>query len=215
VVDDPFSVYAFDWNGRDPLLVWNGHGMGLFGADAFADGTPAECLDDSLSLHEGRLSLSRSLCWVGTKQQPLVLRAQVLLAARLGGLARHACDLAVEYAKVREQFGKPIGTFQAVKHRCADMAVRVRLSWYQISLASLKVQAGASDATLQVAAAKLVAARAAYENGRAGIQIHGGIGFQSECDAHWFLKRAFIYDQAGGAMSEQARRVIAEPSPLW
>ena len=215
VGDDPCSVYAFDWNGRAPLLLWNGDGMGLFEADAFAEGTSAECLDDSLILHEGRLSTSRSLCWVGTKQQPLVLRAQVLLAARLGGLARHACDLAVEYAKVREQFGKPIGTFQAVKHRCADMAVRVRLSWYQTSLASLKVQAGASDAPLQVAAAKLVAAQAAHENGRAGIQIHGGIGFQSECDAHWFLKRAFIYDQAGGTMSEQARRVIAEPSPLW
>jgi alkylation response protein AidB-like acyl-CoA dehydrogenase len=213
--DSPCPVYACDWNGSDPLLVWNDDGMGLIDADAFLEAEPDECLDDSVTLHEGKLSIDRAQCWVGAEQQPLGLRAQVLLAARLVGLAGHACDLSIEYAKVREQFGKPIGSFQAVKHRCADMGVRVRLSWYQTSLASLKVQTGAADAPLQVAAAKLVAAQAAYENGRAGIQIHGGIGFQSECDAHWFLKRAFIYDHAGGAVNVQAHRVIAEPSPLW
>jgi alkylation response protein AidB-like acyl-CoA dehydrogenase len=153
--------------------------------------------------------------WVTTKQAPLVLRAQVLLAAAMVGLAWHACDIAVEYAKVREQFGKPIGTFQAVKHRCADMGVRVRLAWYLTNLACLKVQAGERDAVLQAASAKLIAAQAAHENGRAGIQVLGGIGFQSEADAHWFMKRAHLYDQAGGAIKTQARRVIAEPSPLW
>lgn len=209
------SVYAFDWNGSDPLLIWNDDGMGLFDAGVLSDAAPQECLDESVSMHEGRLFLDRSRCWVRAEEAPLARRAQVLLAARLVGLAGHACDLAVEYAKVREQHGKPIGSYQAVKHRCADMAVRVRLSWYQTNLASLKVQAGAADAALQVASAKLIAAQAAHENGRAGIQLHGAIGWQSECDAHWFLKRAFLYDQAGGAMSEQARRVIAEPSPLW
>ncbi len=215
VGDDPCSVYAFDWNGSDLLLIWNDDGMGLFHADSYLDATPEECLDESVTMHDGKLSFNRPQCWVGAEQEPLALRAQVLFAAGLAGLARHACDLSVEYAKMREQFGKPIGAFQAVKHRCADMGVRVRLSWYQTSLAGLKVQAGAADAPLQVAAAKLVAAQAAHENGRAAIQIHGGIGWQSECDAHWFLKRAFLYDQAGGAVDEQARRVIAEPSPLW
>ena len=208
-------VYAFDWNGRDLLLLWNDDGMGLFDADAFRDAASVECLDESVSMHEGRLALDRARCWVSATKAPLAQRAQVLLAARLVGLAGHACDLAVEYAKVREQYGRTIGTYQAVKHRCADMAVRVRLAWYQTNLASLKVEAGAADAPLQVASAKLIAAQAAHENGRAGIQLHGAIGWQSECDAHWFLKRAFLYDQVGGAVSEQARRVIAEPSPLW
>jgi len=209
------SVYAFDWNGRDPLLIWNDDGMGLFDGSAYSDAAPAECLDESVSMHEGRLAFDRPRCWVGAGEAPLAQRAEVLLAARLVGLAGHACDLAGEYAKVREQYGKIIGSYQAVKHRCADMAVRVRLAWYQTNLASLKVQAGAADAALQVASAKLVAAEAAHENGRAGIQLHGAIGWQSECDAHWFLKRAFLYDQAGGTMNEQAGRVIAEPSPLW
>ncbi len=212
---DPCPAYALDWNGSELLLFWNDEGMGLFDAGAFAGAVVQECLDDSLAMHSGNLALGQPRCWVSAKEQPLALRAQVLLSARLVGLAGHACDLAVEYAKVREQFGKRIGTFQAVKHRCADMGLRFRLSWYQTSLACLKVQQGAADAPLHVASAKLVAAKAAHENGRAGIQIHGGIGFQSECDAHWFLKRAHVYDQAGGAMQIQSRRVMTEPSPLW
>lgn len=212
---DAVPAQAFDWNGSEFLLYWNDQGMGLFKAAAFTETSVDECLDDSVTLHSGKLAVGSPHRWVASTEQPLGQRAQILLAAGLVGLADHAADLAIEYAKVREQFGKPIGTFQAVKHRCADMGVRARLSWYQTSLACLKVQARAPDAPLHTAAAKLVAAQAAHENGRAGIQIHGGIGFQSECDAHWFMKRAHIYDQAGGAIQEQARRVIAEPSPLW
>ncbi len=212
---DPCAAYALDWNGSELLLFWNEEGMGLFDASAFAGAVVAECLDDSLTMHCGNLVLHRPRGWVSAKAQPLALRAQVLLSAGLVGLAGHACDLAVEYAKVREQFGKQIGSFQAVKHRCADMGLRSRLSWYQTSLACLKVQHGAADAPLHVASAKLVAARAAHENGRAGIQIHGGMGFQSECDAHWFMKRAHVYDQAGGAMRLQSKRVMSQPSPLW
>jgi alkylation response protein AidB-like acyl-CoA dehydrogenase len=208
------EIIALDWNG-DPLLYWDDRGMGLFDAEAFDVPAVRDCFDDSITMHTGRLATDRARLWVPADVQPLGLRAQVLLAAALVGLAERACELAVDYARVREQFGRPIGSFQAVKQRCADMAVRHRLSWYQTSLAGLKLAAGAEDASLQVAAAKLLAAEAAEENGRACIQIHGGIGFQAECDAHWFLKRARVYDQAGGAMAEQAQRVIAAPAPVW
>lgn len=206
---------AFDWNGVDALLLWNDRGMGVFAADRFTAAREDQCLDDSVTMHAGTLDLHPSQLWVPATQAPLALRAKVLLAAALTGLAEHACDITVGYAKVRKQFGQPIGSFQAVKHRCADMALRSRLSWYQTSLACLKLSAGSADAKLQIAAAKLLAARAAHENSRAAIQMHGGIGYQAECDIHWFMKRAHIYDQAGGAMREQARQVIAEPSPLW
>jgi alkylation response protein AidB-like acyl-CoA dehydrogenase len=212
---DPSAAFAFDWNGADPLLVWNDDGMGLFDAAAFTEYRHDRCLDESVAMHAGRLAMRRPKHWIGAEQAPLALRAQVLLAAALTGLAEHACDLTVEYAKVREQFGKPIGVFQAVKHRCADMGVRARLSWYQTNLASLKIQAGAGDAVLQAAAAKLIAAQAAHENGRAAIQLHGGIGFQAECDAHWFMKRAHIYDRAGGSIQDHARRIVGEASPRW
>jgi alkylation response protein AidB-like acyl-CoA dehydrogenase len=208
-------IMAIDWNRKDPLLYWNESGMGLFAASAFACPGEAACVDDSVTLHAGELDLAKASTWVETGRADLPRRADVLLASALDGLAEHACDLAVAYAKVREQFGKPIGAFQAIKHRCADMAVRQRLAWRQCCMAALTLQAGASDAPLQVASAKLLAAEAARENGRACIQIHGGIGFQSECDAHWFVKRAFVYDQAGGAMQAQAERVIVQPRPEW
>jgi alkylation response protein AidB-like acyl-CoA dehydrogenase len=202
------SVLVFDWNGADSLLFWNEDGMGLFGPEALAGAGNERCFDESISLVSGSLLLGQARHWVSAETAPLAARAQVLLAAALVGLAEHACDLAVEYAKVREQYGKPIGSFQAIKHRCADMAVRQRLAWYQTSLACLKLEAEAGDAALQVASAKLLAAEAAHENGRACVQIHGGIGFQAECDAHWFLKRARVFDQAGGDIGRQAAVVL-------
>lgn len=201
------GVLAFDADSAAALLYWNDDGMGLFEPGVVAPIRRRTCFDESLTLVTGELDPSRSFAWVSAQEAPLAMRANVLLAAALVGLAEKACDLAVEYAKVREQFGKPIGGFQAVKHRCADMAVRQRLAWYQTSLACLKLEAGAQDVALQVASAKLLAAEAAHENGRACVQIHGGIGFQLECDAHWFMKRARVYDQAGGDMRRLSRIV--------
>jgi alkylation response protein AidB-like acyl-CoA dehydrogenase len=209
------TAYAFDWSARDLLVAWADGGMGLFDAQFFADARLDAGLDDSVRILVGTMDVSQPRYWSAAATAPVPLRAQVLLAARLVGLAEQACDLTVEYAKVRQQFGKPIGSFQAVKHRCADMVVRARLAWHETALASLKVQAAAHDAPLHAAAAKLMAARAAHENARAAIQLHGAIGFQSECDVHWFMKRAHLYEEIGGGMSVQARRVAAEPSPLW
>ena len=194
------------------LLYWNDGGMGLF---ALPEMVEAPSIDDSVTLHTGGLQPSDACHWIDAVSAPLPRHAALLLAAALAGLAEKACYLAVDYAKLREQFGKPIGSFQAIKHRCADMAVRQRLAWYQCCLAALKLEANAPDAAMQVASAKLLAAEAAHENGRACIQIHGGIGFQAECDAHWFVKRAAIYDQAGGSMQLQAERIIAAPLPEW
>jgi alkylation response protein AidB-like acyl-CoA dehydrogenase len=209
------AVLALDHEAARPLVFWNDRGAGLFASDALSKVEREACFDESLTLVSGRLAANRSLLWVPAETAALGPRAQVLLAAALSGLAEHACELAVNYAKVREQFGKPIGAFQAVKHRCADMAVRQRLAWYQTSLACLKLEAGAKDAALQVASAKLLAAEAAHENGRACVQLHGGIGFQAECDAHWFLKRARVYDQAGGDMHQQMGTIVSAPSPGW
>ncbi len=209
---DEFEALAFDWADGELLLYWDDTGAGLFEAGKLSSDAG---LDDSLTLHRGRLSLAAAKCWVPNAQAPIALRANALLAACLAGLADGACALATDYAKLREQFGKPIGTFQAIKHRCADMIVRAEISGHLVALACLKVEAGATDASLQVAAAKLKSAHSAHENGRAVIQVHGGLGYQSECDAHWFMKRAHVYDQAGGNMQAQAERVFAEASPLW
>ena len=208
------TAYAIDWTPGGPLLVCGAEGTGLFDAEAFTTPRPEPCLDDAVSMHVGVLDLGRPRCWVAASEAPLAQRAQVMLAAALVGLAERVGELAVDYAKVREQFGRPIGSFQAVKHRCADMGIRSRLAWSQTGAAALKLEAqeaAAFDAT----SAKLVAARAAHENARAAVQVHGAIGFQAECDVHWFVKRAHIYDQVGGAMRVQAQQLSALPSPLW
>ena len=208
-------VLAFDWSPGDLLLVWDEEQAALFPSGAFTSPGLEKGLDDSLTLHRGSLAPTGALHRIAASDAPIGLRANVLLAARLAGLAEAATTLAVEYAKVREQFGKPIGSFQAVKHRCADMALRAEAATHLAALACLKLEACAPDAALQVAAAKLKASHAAHENGRAAIQIHGGIGFHAECDAHWFMKRAHVYDQAGGNMDVQAQRVFKASSPLW
>jgi len=203
-------AYVYDWSEGNRLLGWTDKGIGLFDPEAFTGAREEECIDDSITLHIGELSPGKALHWI--EDPALLTRARVLIAALLVGLAEQACELTVEYAKIREQFGQPIGAFQAVKHRAADMGVRARLAWYQTSVACLKVIAGADDAGLQVDSALLLAAEAAHENGRAGIQLHGAIGFQSECDIHWFMKRAHLYDQLTGGRNVVARKVLSHGS---
>jgi alkylation response protein AidB-like acyl-CoA dehydrogenase len=202
-------AYVFDWCEGDLILAWTGAGIGIFQADSFTGARQEDCTDDSLTMHAGQLSLDSALHWVPSNGGNLLARARALVAAALTGLAEHACELTVDYAKVREQFGKPIGSFQAVKHRCADMGVRARLAWYQTNVACLKIASGAEGAELDLDSALLLAAEAAHENGRAAIQIHGGIGFQAECDVHWFMKRAHVYDQLVGGRSDLARAVLS------
>ena len=109
----------------------------------------------------------------------------VLTAALQVGMAQWACDLAVEYAKGRVQFGRPIGGFQAVKHLCADMAVRAEVARCAVQAAAVTVdQPDVGDADVAAAGAKLLADEAAVTNGRSSIQVHGGMGFTWEVPAH-------------------------------
>jgi alkylation response protein AidB-like acyl-CoA dehydrogenase len=128
---------------------------------------------------------------------------QVLGGALLVGLASATVDLAVAYAKDREQFGKPIGSFQAVKHLCADMLVRAEVARAAVQAAAVTVdQPEVGDAVRAAAGAALLAAEAAVANGKTCIQVHGGMGFTWEVPAHLYLMRARVLgaalDAAGG-----------------
>ncbi|WP_163025836.1 acyl-CoA dehydrogenase family protein [Chachezhania antarctica] len=116
----------------------------------------------------------------------------LLCAAQLLGIATGARDLAVDYAMTREQFGRPIGSFQAIKHHCADMAIGVEMLSAQLDMAAIAARDGADDAAFQIAALACLAPRIALENARTGIQIHGGIGFSAEADAQLYLKQAHV-----------------------
>jgi len=124
----------------------------------------------------------------------------VLTAALQVGMAQWACDLAVEYAKGRVQFGRPIGGFQAVKHLCADMAVRAEVARCAVQAAAVTVdQTDVGDPAVAAAGAKLLADEAAVTNGRSCIQVHGGMGFTWEVPAHLAYKRARVLaTQFGG-----------------
>ncbi|MHB8329543.1 MAG: acyl-CoA dehydrogenase family protein, partial [Acidimicrobiales bacterium] len=123
----------------------------------------------------------------------------VLVGAVLVGLAASTVELAVDYAKVREQFGRPIGAFQAVKHLCADMLVRTETARSAVRAAAVTVdQPDVGDQWRAVAGAGLLAGEAALANGRACIQIHGGMGFTWEVPAHLYLMRARVLAEALG-----------------
>jgi alkylation response protein AidB-like acyl-CoA dehydrogenase len=143
---------------------------------------------------------------------PIAARGAVLVSAMLTGIAAAARDLSVGYAKTREQFGSPIGAFQAVKHRCADMAVAAALADAQLTFAALSATEGADDAAFQVAAARVVAERAALSNVREAIQIFGGIGVTWECDVHLYLKRVHaLRELFGGEAAQRPTLLAREP----
>jgi alkylation response protein AidB-like acyl-CoA dehydrogenase len=117
----------------------------------------------------------------------------VLTAALQVGLAGWTTELAVDYAKQRQQFGRPIGGFQAIKHLCADMAVRAEVARCSVHAAAVTVdQPDVGDALVAAQGAKLLADEAATANGRSCIQVHGGMGFTWEVPAHLAYKRARV-----------------------
>lgn len=141
----------------------------------------------------------------------------VLTAALQFGIAEMAQELATEYAKGREQFGRAIGGFQAMKHMLADMFVRQELARSIVYAAGATVddpEVGNVDRA--VTAAKLFAGEAALKNARACIQVHGGMGYTWEVPAHYYLKRTWVHENAFGgaeALSEaMAAHVEADGS---
>src|SRR5690606_33176714 len=131
--------------------------------------------------------------WLPYETEPIWSHAQVLASAFLAGLAEAARDMATEHARTRIQFGKPIGVNQAIKHVCADMAVAADAAISQTLFAAIALQSGRGDSMFQVLAAKSVATRAAIDNAANGIQVHGGMGYTFEHNAHLVLKRAHVY----------------------
>ena len=127
------------------------------------------------------------------------LRGTVLTAALQVGVARGGLDLAVRYAQERVQFGRVIGSFQAVKHLLAESLARVELARAAVLAAAVTVDdPEAGDPAEAAAAAKLLADDAATAGGRTCVHVHGGMGFTWEVLAHLYLKRAWVHETAFG-----------------
>ncbi len=149
----------------------------------------------------------------------------VLTAALQVGLARFATELAASHARERHQFGRPIGSFQAVKHLCADMEVRSTLARVAVQAAGATAdQPGVGDPEVAAAEAKVLADDAAVGNGRACMQVHGGMGFTWESPVHLVVKRARVHANQfvtaaeasawlGATIPLPSQRQAEEPTP--
>jgi alkylation response protein AidB-like acyl-CoA dehydrogenase len=177
--------------------------------DATADGVQVEALTATdFSRPLARVTLtSAPATALDVPYQRVVDLAATVLAAEAAGLARWMLETATDYAKVREQFGKPIGSFQAVKHMCAEMLLRSEQTRVAAAdAASAVADKDESQLSIAVAVAAVIGIDAAKLNARDCIQVLGGIGITWEHDAHLYMRRAYALGQFLGGKSHWLRR---------
>lgn len=133
--------------------------------------------------------------------------ATVALVAEMVGGMQRTLDITVEYAKMRKQFGKPIGMFQAVQHQCADMYLETESSRSSAYYAAWALEQNAPDAATAVSISKMYASDAARTVGNRGIQVHGGMGFTWENDLHLYYRRAKASETAFGDATFHRERI--------
>jgi len=190
-------------------------GAALFLADAAALTTPGareavQTMDQTRRTAHVRFTATPAKR-LGTSDAAAVQHARdmasVLLAAEMLGAAERVLEISTEYAKERVQFGRPIGSFQAVKHRLADMLVDVESMRNAVYYAAWAMERGTEDASLAASMAKACASDAASRVTKSGIQVHGGIGFTWEHDAHLYLKRVKFDEHCFGDATEHRERI--------
>ncbi|GFG83999.1 acyl-CoA dehydrogenase family protein [Mycolicibacter algericus] len=193
----------FDPAGAGYGLVLARSGAALVDIAEFGQPVVVESADPGTRIASATVQSAEPLHWLATDEDWIWGRAMVLSAAFLTGLAAAATALATEHAKTREQFGKPIGVHQAVKHACVNMELAAEAAHAQTLFAAIALDSQRADALLQVLSAVAVAGSAAVDNAAAGIQVFGGMGYTFESDMHLYLKRAHVL-----------RHLIAEPTDV-
>jgi alkylation response protein AidB-like acyl-CoA dehydrogenase len=182
---------------------------GLYLVDpAHATVTTHEALDRTTRLATLTLDAAPGQLLPGSEDwQDLLDRAAVLAASDLAGVARKALTDTVEYDKTRVQFGKPVGSFQALQHALADVHLAVTMGEYAATYAAHAIDIDADDKELAVSVAKAKTSDAANAATSAMIQFLGGIGFTWEHDAHFYLKRAKRLEYAYGDAAQHRERI--------
>ena len=135
-------------------------------------------------------------------------RGQLFASAELLGCSRRLIELAVDYVQVREQFGAPIGSFQAIKHMLADALLAMEKAAPMVAAAAWAMEQGADTAELDVVAAKHATSLGAAAVARATLQVHGAMGYTTESDLHFFLKRSWALAAAWGDVRSTRARLI-------
>lgn len=176
---------------------------------------------DQRPAREPAMDITREIGWLpvdasrarrvgdAAERERLLDRGALVTSADLLGGASRALDMAVEYAKERVQFDRPIGSFQAVKHRCADMLVDVEGMRSTVYWAAWCIGAGDAESSVAASTAKTWCADASKRVMASALQVHGGIGFTWEHDLHFFMKRAQLDQVNFGDASFHRSRLTA------
>ncbi|WP_188194633.1 acyl-CoA dehydrogenase family protein [Nonomuraea sp. SYSU D8015] len=201
----PGQAYAPDADLADLIVVAGADGLRLVAKEAVRL-TPRPGVDPCRPLFEVAFDESERL---SGPAGPALRRATVATAAQLIGVARELLAVSVAYAGVRTQFGAPIGSFQAVKHQLADVAVAADFAAPLVWRAALAVEGSAATADRDVSAAKAAAGEAATLAARVALQVHGAIGYTEELDLRFWLARAWSLSAAYGTTAVHRERVRA------
>lgn len=202
-------VFLIEQAGSDATLMVTPQGAALLPGDTVGEVLPG--MDESVHLCALELSGQRPELFLA--DAGLYRRGMLLSAAMAVGLAQQVKELSVTYAGEREQFGRPIGSFQAVKHRCADMAVRDEAALSLLIQACLETAEQLPGAEFDTSAAKLLADQAAGQNAADSVHLHGAMGFTREMPIHLFVKRAQLLSQLFGDRRALLEDLARLPTP--
>jgi alkylation response protein AidB-like acyl-CoA dehydrogenase len=210
LVGDSSACVVEHLESLDALLVVRGDGIFVVEAQAL-EGRPIETpLDPLTPLHELATLPEGQQIGGPSDARRLRLEGAALVSGQLLGIAEATLELATEYAKGREQFGQPIGAFQAVKHILADMFVRQEVARAAAYAAGATLDdPSVGDVQRAVSTAKLTAGEAAMKNAKSCIQVHGGMGYTWEVPAHYYLKRTWVLESIFGT-GEEHSEIVAE-----
>jgi alkylation response protein AidB-like acyl-CoA dehydrogenase len=201
-------------DGSGLVLVADGESAALVELRQLDAVSSCPCYDDATRLLRATANDVAALVSVPSSIDAIERRGHVLSAAALTGITEATRDISAEHAKVRVQFDRPIGVNQAIKHPCADMAVRAQLALAQTLFAAIAQDEGRVDAEFHALSAHLVAGEAAEFASSWTIQILGGMGFTFEHDAHLYVKRTFVLTQLFGGTQPQLARLLALPEAI-
>lgn len=151
---------------------------------------------------------------VGNGWQATADRGALFAAAQMIGLGQRCIDMAVAYAKERQQFGKPIGSYQAVKHLLATAQVKIEFARPVVHAAAAELPLDTPASRARIAHAKIAAGEAADLAARTAVQVHGAMGMTWEVDLHLFLKRAMALNGAWGTSARHRRTVMERITTL-
>jgi alkylation response protein AidB-like acyl-CoA dehydrogenase len=206
VIGHPINPFVADADTADALLLADGDALHLVERDAVTL-TREESFDPFRRLFRAEWSPSPATK-VGTGWGQTADRGALFAAAQMIGLGQRCIDLAVAYAKERQQFGKPIGSYQAVKHLLATAQVKIEFARPVVHAAAAELPLDTPASRARVAHAKIAAGEAADLAARTAVQVHGAMGMTWEVDLHLFLKRAMALNGAWGTPARHRRTVI-------